>query len=132
MAWVGVVDCQAMQVKPVAWDGEVRGFFDTAPLVLTETRPGGLGLVGQAVREQTPVISNDIQNDPQRMMKKECLERAINSLAALPLVVGGVAVGVLTLYAGEVGVFGGEGLGFLAELAANISFGLEHIESEER
>ena len=132
MAWVGVVDCQAMQAKPVAWDGEVRGFFDTAPLALTETRPGGLSLVGQAVTEQRPVISNDIQNDPQRMMKKECLERGINSLAALPLVVGGAAVGVLTLYAGELGFFDGEEMGLLAELAANISFGLEHIESEEK
>jgi len=132
MAWVGVVDCQAMRVKPVAWDGDVRGFFDTAPLALTETRPGGLSLVGQAVTEQRPVISNDIQNDPQRMMKKECLERGINSLAALPLVVGGAAVGVLTLYAGELGFFDGEEMGLLAELAANISFGLEHIESEEK
>jgi len=132
MAWVGVVDCQAMRVKPVAWDGEVRGFLDAAPLALTETRPGGLGLVGQAVREQRPVVSNDIQNDPQRMMKKECLERGINSLAALPLVVGGVPVGVLTLYASELGFFDGEELGLLAELAANISFGLGHIESEEK
>jgi diguanylate cyclase (GGDEF)-like protein/PAS domain S-box-containing protein len=132
MAWVGVVDCQAMRVKPVAWDGDVRGFFDTAPLALTETRPGGLSLVGQAVTEQRPVISNDIQNDPQRMMKKECLERGINSLAALPLVVGGAAAGVLTLYAGELGFFDGEEMGLLAELAANISFGLEHIESEEK
>src|SRR5216684_1915584 len=132
MAWVGVVDCQAMRVKPVACDGDVRGFFDTAPLALTETRPGGLSLVGQAVTEQRPVISNDIQNDPQRMMKKECLERGINSLAALPLVVGGAAVGVLTLYAGELGFFDGEEMGLLAELAANISFGLEHIESEEK
>ena len=132
MAWAGVVDYEAMQVKPVAWDGDVRGFFDTAPLALTETRTGGLGLVGQAVREKRPVISNDVQNDPQRMMKKECLERGINSLAALPLVVGGAAVGVLTLYAGELGFFDGEELALLVELAGNISFGLEHIESEEK
>jgi len=132
MAWVGVVDCDAMQVRPVAWDGEVRGFFDTAPLALTETKAGGLSLVGQAVREKRPVVSNDIQNDPQRMMKEECLERGINSLAALPLTVGGVPVGVLTLYAGELGFFDGEELGLLAELAANISFGLEHIESVEK
>jgi len=132
MAWVGVVDREAMQVKPVAWDGEVRGFFDTAPLALTETGTGGLGLVGQAVREKRPVISNDIQNDPQRMMKKECLERGIHSLAALPLLVGGVPVGVLNLYAGELGFFDGEELGLLVGLAGNISFGLEHIESEER
>src|SRR5258706_336543 len=132
MAWVGVVDCQAMRVKPVAWDGEVPRVFDAVPLALTETKPGGLGLVGQAVRERRPVISNDIQNDPQRMMKKECLERGINSLAALPLVVGGVPVGVLTLYAGELGFFDGEELGLLAELAANISFGLEHVENAEK
>src|SRR5258706_1214800 len=132
MAWVGVVDCQAMQGTSLAWDGEVRGFFDTAPLALTDTRPGGLGLVGQAVRQQKPVISNDIQNDPKKMMKKECLERGINSLAALPLVVGGAPVGVLTLYASELGFFDGEELALLAELAANISFGLEHIESEEK
>src|SRR5712675_604799 len=111
MAWVGVVDCQAMRVKPVAWDGEVRGFLDAAPLALMETRPGSQSLVGQAVRGKRPVISNDIQNDPQRMMKKECLERGINSLAALPLVVGGVPAGVLTLYAGELGFFDGEELG---------------------
>ena len=132
MAWAGVVDYEAMQVKPVAWDGDVRGFFDTAPLALTETRTGGRGLVGQAVREKRPVISNDIQNDPQRMMKKECLQRGINSLAALPLVVGGAAVGVLALYAGEVGFFDGEELALLVELAGNISFGLEHIESEKK
>jgi diguanylate cyclase (GGDEF)-like protein len=132
MAWVGAVDCQAMRVKPVAWDGEVRGFFDAAPLALTETEPGGLGLVGQAVREQRHVISNDIQNDPQRMMKKECLERGINSLAALPLMVGGAAVGVLALYAGELGFFDSEEMKLLVDLAGNISFALEHIGQEER
>src|SRR5205807_4196951 len=73
MAWVGVVDRESMQVKPVAWDGEVRGFFDNAPLAVTETK--GQSLVGQAVREKKPAISNDIQNDPQRMMKRECLKR---------------------------------------------------------
>jgi diguanylate cyclase (GGDEF)-like protein len=66
------------------------------------------------------------------MMKEECLERGIHSLAALPLTVGGVPVGVLTLYAGELGFFDGEELGLLVELAGNISFGLEHIESVEK
>jgi diguanylate cyclase (GGDEF)-like protein len=66
------------------------------------------------------------------MMKEECLERGINSLAALPLTVGGVPVGVLTLYAGELGFFDSEELGLLVELAGNISFGLEHIESVEK
>ena len=130
MAWVGVVDREAMRVKPVAWDGEVRGFLDDAPLAVTET--GGQGLVGQAAREKKPVISNDIQNDPQRMMKKECLERGINSLAALPLIVGGEAVGVLALYAGEIGFFDSEEMQLLVQLAGDIAFALEHIGQEER
>jgi len=130
MAWAGVVDCEAMRVKPVAWDGEVRGFLENAPLAVTET--GGRSLVGQAVREKMPVISNDVQSDPQRMMKKECLERGINSLAVLPLIVGGEAVGVLALYAGELGFFDSEEMKLLVDLAGNISFGLEHIESEEK
>jgi len=130
MAWVGVVDREAMQVKPVAWDGEVRGHFDNAPLAVTQT--GGQSPVGQAVREKKPVISSDIQNDPQRMMKEECLERGIKSLAALPLIVGGEAVGVLVLYAGEIGFFDNEEMQLLAQLAGDISFALEHIGQEER
>ena len=130
MAWVGIIDREAMRVKPVAWDGEVRGFFDNAPLALTETE--GQSLVGQAVKEKRPVISNDIQNDPQRMMKKECLDRGINSLAAFPLMIDGVAVGVLTLYAGELGFFDSEEMKLLGELAGNISFALEYIENEEK
>ncbi|HMG61040.1 MAG TPA: EAL domain-containing protein [Burkholderiales bacterium] len=130
MAWAGVVDCEAMRVRPVAWDGEVRGFLENAPLVVTET--GGPSLVGQAVRGKRPVISNDIQNDPQRIMKAECLERGINSLAVLPLIVGGEAAGVLSLYAGELGFFDSEEMTLLVDLAGNISFALEHIESEEK
>src|SRR5437667_2032308 len=129
MAWVGVVDREAMQVKPVAWDGVVGSFLDNAPLA---TGTGGQSLVGQAVRERKPVISNDIQNDLQRMMKKECLERGINSLAALPLIVGGEAVGVLALYAGEIGFFDSEEMQLLVQLAGDIAFALEHIGQEER
>src|SRR5260370_14537579 len=106
MAWVGIVDRGAMQVKPVAWDGEVRGFFDNAPLAVTETR--GQSLVGQAVREKKPVISNDVQNDPQRTMKRECLERGVHSLAPFPLIVAGHAVGVLLLFARGLAVFNTE------------------------
>jgi len=130
MAWVGVVDPEAKEVKPIAWDGEVRGFFDNAPLAVTET--GGQSLVGQAVREKKPVISSDIQNDPQGMMKKEWLERGINSLAALPLIVDGEAVGVLALYAGEIGFFDSEEMQLLVQLAGDIAFALEHIGQEER
>src|SRR5207344_3087961 len=90
------------------------------------------GLTGIAVRELKAVVSNDVANDPQRMLKKELAERGINSLAIIPLIVGGEAVGVVALYAAETGFFDDEEMKLLGELAGDISFALDHIEKSEK
>src|SRR5438034_5917374 len=132
MAWIGVVDQQSGLVKPVASAGEVGDFFASAPLAVIENKPGGHGLAGRAIRGKKPVISNDIRNDPQRLMRKELDERGINSLAVIPLVVDGEAIGVLALYAAEAGAFDNEEMRLLLELAGDISFALWHIEKAEK
>jgi diguanylate cyclase (GGDEF)-like protein/PAS domain S-box-containing protein len=132
MAWIGIVNREADAVTPLAWDGDVRDFFEIAPLAITQTRPGGHGLAGQAVREMKAVVSNDIENDPQRIMKKEMKDRGIASLAVLPLIVSGKVIGVLALYAAEVGFFDEEEMKLLTELAGDISLALDHIEKAER
>jgi diguanylate cyclase (GGDEF)-like protein len=132
MAWVGLVDRAAGLVKPVASAGEVRDFLESAPLAVTETKPGGHGLAGRAVRDMKPMISNDVTNDPQRLMRKELEERGIKSLAIIPLMLGGEAIGVLALYAAEIGAFDEEEMHLLLELAGDISFALEHIGKAEK
>jgi len=132
MAWIGVLDQETLTVKPVAWDGEVHGFFDAAPLALTAVGVGKQGLAGQAVGGRKAVISNDAQNDPLTFMKKELKERGINSLAILPLIVADVSIGVLALYAKEVGFFDEKEMKLLTELAGDISFALDHIEKGDR
>jgi diguanylate cyclase (GGDEF)-like protein/PAS domain S-box-containing protein len=132
MAWIGVVDQAAGLVKPVASAGEVRDFFESAPLAVIENEPGGHGLAGRAIRGKEAMISNDIRNDPQRLMRKELDERGINSLAVIPLIVGGEAIGVLALYAAEVGAFDNEEMRLLVELAGDVSFALGHIEKGEK
>src|SRR5207244_2846559 len=92
MAWIGLVDREAGLVKPAASAGEVGDFFESAPLTVVENKPGGHGLAGRAVRDMKPMISNDVQNDPQRLMRKELNERGIKSLAVIPLLVGGEAI----------------------------------------
>ncbi|HEY6865177.1 MAG TPA: EAL domain-containing protein [Burkholderiales bacterium] len=131
MAWIGLIDERAQVVRPAASGGDVRDFFDSAPLAVVDATPEGQGLVGRAVRSLAPVISNDIENDPQRLMKKECRERGILSLAVLPLIVGGKAVGVLCLYSGETGFFDDEEMRLLVDLAGDISFALDHIAKAE-
>src|SRR6266850_1812826 len=132
MAWLGIVDREAKIVKPVASAGDVRDFFDAAPLAVAAAGSGGHGLAGRAVRDKKPMISNDVRNDPQRLMRKELDERGINSLAVIPLIVDSEAIGVLALYAGEVGAFDDEEMRLLLELAGDIAFALEHIEKAEK
>ncbi|HEY5896594.1 MAG TPA: EAL domain-containing protein, partial [Burkholderiales bacterium] len=127
MAWIGMVDAAEERVKPIAWHGDVRNFFEVAPLASTETKEGGHGLAGRVVRGKKPVISNNVLIDPQRLMKKELEERGINSVAILPLIVGSEVVGILALYAADVGFFDDEEMRLLLELAGDISFGLDHI-----
>src|SRR5207302_3800587 len=132
MAWVGAVDREAMRIKPLAWAGEVRDFFDTAPLTGPDGKGSRQGLAWRAAVEKQPMISNDIQADAQTIMKAQCMERGINSLAMLPLVVAGEGIGVLALYAGEIGFFDDQEMKLLVELASDISFALEHIENSEK
>jgi diguanylate cyclase (GGDEF)-like protein/PAS domain S-box-containing protein len=133
MAWIGDIDHEGGVVRPLAWAGDrARSFLDAAPLAIRETKPGSYGLAGRAVRGKQQVVSNDVDNDPQRMMRAELTERGIHSLAVLPLMLAGEAVGVIALYASEAGFFDEKELALVRELADDISFALDHIEKEER
>ncbi len=132
MAWIGLVDRAAMRIKPVAWDGDVRDFFDTAPVAMTELGAEGPGLVRRAIARMQPVISNDAQNDPQIVTKREFRERGIRSVCVIPLRSGDEAVGVIALYSREVGFFDDAEMKLLLELAGDIAFALDHIEKSER
>ena len=132
MAWIGLVDPKASIVDPVASAGNVGAFFETAPMAILETKPGGHGLAGRVVRTKAPVISNDVKNDPQRLMRKELDERGINSLAILPLVVEDNVVGTLALYAADPGFFDEQEMRLLTELARDVSFALDRIEKARK
>src|SRR5882724_6423461 len=132
MAWVGVVDRETKRVKPVAWGGEAEKFLASAPLSMSERRTTGRGMSGSAIVEKKAMIANDIQNDPRTQMKEQCKERGIGSLVMLPLIVQGEGIGLLALYAKEVGFFDDEEMKLLLELAGDISFALDHIEKEEK
>ncbi len=132
MAWIGVVDRDASVVRPVASAGDVGDFFDAAPMAVQESTPGGHGFAGRAIRSKQPVTSNDVKNDPQRLMRGKLDQRGVNSLAVIPLLVNDEAVGVLAFYAADIGFFDDEEMRLLAELAGHVSFALDHIEKAER
>lgn len=132
MAWIGVVDRAAMKIEPVAWDGDVRDFFETAPQAMTDLGAQGPGLARHAIARMQPMISNDARNDPQIVTKDQFRERGIRSVCVIPLQRGGEAVGVIALYSREADFFDDAEMKLLLELAGDIAFALDHIEKSER
>lgn len=128
-AWIGMVDRQAMKIVPVASAGAEAEFLELIrdSFSLREGDPLGNTMSAQAVRERIAVVSNDMHNDPRTLFAKSRAERGVAAMAILPLLVGGESVGVLALYAGEVGFFDAEEMKLLAELAGDIAFALEKL-----
>jgi diguanylate cyclase (GGDEF)-like protein/PAS domain S-box-containing protein len=132
LAWIGLLDKQTLDVKPVMWMGNEDGFLKEIRLSARDDIPEGQGVTGRTIRGKKPVIINDIANDPIVKRAKVSLERGFKAIVALPLLMSDEAIGVLTLYATETGVFDQEEMKLLAELAGDISFALEYIEKTEK
>lgn len=132
MAWIGIVDRGAQLVKPVAWHGDARELLDSGPLATNAANSLEFGLVGRAVVQQAPFVSNDVKNDPKTRMKTQLAALGINSFAIIPMMIAGEAVGVLGLYSLLIGFFDEEEMRLLTELARDISFALNHLRTAER
>ncbi len=132
LAWIGVVDREAMRVKPVAWHGGGEDYFHLMPLALNESDREQYGLAGRAIKERRAMVVGDMAKDPRVLLRKQASERGFHSLVLLPLLVSDEAVGVLALYATEVGFFDAEEMKLLIELSGDISFALDHIAKAEK
>lgn len=131
MAWIGTTVPGASKVTPVASMGAGQKYLDEVGFIMQRLAIDP-GAAGKALRDKQPVIANDIATDPQVVFKQEALARSYRSLAVLPLLVEGEAIGVLALYAEERGFFDQEEMKLLNELTGDISFALDYIEKDER
>lgn len=132
LAWVGIVDQDTQQVKPVARSGVDDGYLDAAHFSIIDI-PAGRGPVGTAIREGRYDVCDDFETDSRvAPWRDEALKRGFRSSAAFPLREGARAIGALTLYAGEPCFFDEEQVRLLGSLAENVSFANESIDKEER
>ena len=87
----------------------------------------------RVVREQQPVVCNDIRGDRAFSLLAERMQvHDIRALASFPLMVGERIEAVLTLYSDTEGVFDPDELKLLNELAGDLAFALLFFEREER
>lgn len=134
LAWIGIPDEIKTDIVATASTGGSEGI-----LIAIKNRDllsgGALGrnsMTRRAMREKRPFVSNDTQNDPMIMFRKEHIEYGIHSMAILPLIVSDEALGVFVLYSPETDFFDAEEMKLLIELAGDIAFAIDHIEKQER
>jgi diguanylate cyclase (GGDEF)-like protein len=113
----------------VASNGPNAYEMSNLELVITDSRPQGRGLTGIAFRTRQPCISNDFLADQRtRPWHDNARRSGVEASAALPLLNGGRAEGVLIFNSVERGIFTLELVGLLQRLAENVAFALENFD----
>jgi PAS domain S-box-containing protein len=130
LAWVGIVDQDRLQLKPIARFGDDHGYVDR--LRISIDRPGTHGPTATALREGRPIVWSDLEAAPRDMPHHvEAAEQGFRAVAALPLRVSDEIIGAISIYAAEPGYFDAEQIRLLEALAADLSFAIQSAQLEE-
>ena len=131
MAWIGLVDSETGQVRPVTHRGFEEGYLQKIFVSARGSDSRGRGPTGTAVREGSVNICNDFEADPRMgPWREEALKRGYKSSGAFPLQIGDRVVGALTMYAPEKYWFSSEEVELFKSLTENISLAVGAMEQE--
>lgn len=130
-AWFGEYDRATDEVRPRTWAGVKDGYLQdvsiTADESETEREPAG-----RAIRTREPQAEADLLGDPPfASWRQQALKRGYRSGVSVPVTYGDTLYGVLSLYAGETGVFDETEQSVLAELAETVGYALNAIERKQ-
>ena len=113
--------------------GPATEYLEGIQLSWDEQLPTGRGPFGTAVRTgQTQVNQDWHTSSAMAPWRDEALRHGFESSIALPLRTANEVIGVLSLYAGEVGAFKPEEVPPLEELARNISVAIETLRTRQQ
>jgi PAS domain S-box-containing protein len=130
MAWIGLVDEQTNKVKSVSSSGFEDDYLKTINLDLSVERYSK-GPTGRAITTGVHCVANDIENDPEMIPWREnALRQGYKSSAAFPIKVFGKTTGAFMLYSDEQFFFDEAEVKLLDEMAMDISFAIEFLETE--
>ena len=132
LAMIGVVDRSTMKIVTVALEGQDPRVVAAIKGVLSVSDGSVNAMVEEAVRTKLPAIANDSPSDPRVAFRAKHAELGCGSMVVLPLIVADQVACVLALYAREKQFFHEEEMKLLTELAGDIGFAIDHIETQER
>jgi PAS domain S-box-containing protein/diguanylate cyclase (GGDEF)-like protein len=132
LVWIGLIDQSKMLAEPVAWHGDEESVRYLRAMRFPIRERSRVTLLTETMRTRKPAVTNDARNDPRVDNTEAAAARGINSAAFLPLIVADSVAGVMVMCSPVSGHFDEAEVKLLSQLAADISFALEHIEKSER
>lgn len=124
LAWIALRDQHTGQLNLVSQHGGHEAFVARV-IERIRSEPKQPGPAGRALRDGVGAVTNDISADDTFFWKQDALEIGLQSCAVLPLHFENKAVGLMALYADQLGFFSHEEFRVLSSLAADISFAVE-------
>ncbi|MEO7324118.1 MAG: PAS domain S-box protein, partial [Dokdonella sp.] len=132
MAFIGIIDESTGKMVVRASAGKDEGLLTSIRENLASTDAAPNTMVMTAIHEKQPIVSNDSRGDPRLSLRDAYAAAGVRSLAVLPLIVDGDAVGVFVLYSSVTEFFHEAEVKLLREMAGNVALAIDHIEKTER
>jgi PAS domain S-box-containing protein len=125
LAWVGMAAPDG-SVQPVAQAGAID-YLDGIHVV-TRDEPEGRGPIGEAFRENRPVVIDETDQDPRMIPWRDRLRQfGLRYVAAFPIRIAGKMAGTFQFYAPKPGFFDESEVSLLTQVSDDISFALTAI-----
>lgn len=132
MAFIGLADRHSPVIVPVASAGVDDALLSGIRKMMSSPADAPKTLAARAIRDKMPVVANDSRSDTRLCLREAHNEHGVRSVALLPLMVMGEAIGVLALYANEPDFFHNDEMELLTELADDIAFAIDHLNQQDR
>ena len=130
MAWIGLVDDESGMLRDVSYAGVAGDYVEKLRVDMNDMSKNGPS--PRCIRTGAHVVCQDIASDESIAPWREtALANGYRSMIALPLRRFGKVVGNFSLYSEQKDIFNGRELDLLDELANDISFALEVVETEK-
>lgn len=131
-AWIGLVENEGFEVKPVAQAGLDHGYLALIKVKLDDPVYGS-GPASDAIKTGEPIFINDVESDKRyKLLKGELIKRGFASIASIPLRAEEKAIGILGIYADTKDAFGEEERRYLVQVAGDIGIGYKSLTLEKK
>ncbi|MDA8384529.1 MAG: EAL domain-containing protein [Betaproteobacteria bacterium] len=128
LAWIGRPD-EALRFEFLAKAGPALGYLEDAVISADPEIPEGQGPAGRVWREHEPLFDVAIDAEsPRSPWRERAARHGLAATATLPVLRRGEIWGVFVLYIADESAFDDALRALLAELADDLSHGLEHLE----